>query len=188
MGPRILLVESEIVSRRKISQFLSSGGYSVCEAGSGRTALNLLHTSRFDLIVSDFRLIDGIKGIEVLACADSLQPGVILVLLGRPSDLRHCNSIDAAFVAKPIQLEEFRLKVSLLLVHQTRLAALAPSTRAMILNIRSQRVASVIQGQRFQELRAHLEESLSQNLRLRARALELKNQLAHMMSSLTAPE
>lgn len=188
MGPRILLVESEIVSRQKISRFLSSGGYSVTEAGSGRTALNLLHTSTFDLIVSDFRLIDGTEGVEVLACAEGLQPGVILVLLGRPSDSRHWNSIDAAFVSKPVQLEELRLKIALLLIHQTRFTELASATRIMIANMRSQRAASVIIGQRFQELRVRLEAALSENAQLRERALELKNQLRNMVSSMkTAP-
>lgn len=183
MGPRILLVESEIVSRQKISRFLSSGGYSVTEAGSGRTALNLLHTFTFDLIVADFRLIDGTDGVDVLASAEGLQPGVISVLLGRPSDLRHWNSIDAAFVSKPVRLEELRLKIALLLIHRTHFTELAPATRIMIAKLRFQRATSVILGHRFQELCASLQESFSQNVQLRERALELKNQLQYMISS-----
>jgi DNA-binding response OmpR family regulator len=177
MGPRILLVESEIVSRGKISQFLSSGGYSVKEADSGRAALNLLDTFSFDLVVSDFRLMDGTEGVDVLAYADGLQPGVLTVLLGRASDLRRCGSINAAWVSKPVQLEELRLKIGLLLIHQTCVTELPPATRITIASIRSQRAWSVIQGERFQELCFRLQETRSRNLLLRERALELKGQL-----------
>jgi CheY-like chemotaxis protein len=183
MGPRILLVESEIISRRKISQFLASGGYAVHEAESGRTALNLLQSSRFDLIVVDLRLIDGINGIEVVACAASLQPGVISVVLGRPKDLGDCNAIDAVFVSKPVRLEELRLKIALLLIHQTQIVGITTSTRAMIANIRSQRAASIIQGQRCEELCARLRKSFSRNLQLRERARDLKDQLSVTLSS-----
>jgi len=177
MGPRILLVYSEIVARRKISRFLSSGGYSVKEVDSGRAALNLLDTRSFDLVVSDFRLMDGTEGVDVLAYADGLQPGIITVLLGRPSDLHRCNSSNAAFISKPVRLEELRLKIGLLLIHQTCVTELSPSTRIMIASIRSQRAWSVIQAERFQELCLRLEETRSRNHLLRERALELKGQL-----------
>jgi DNA-binding response OmpR family regulator len=186
MAPRLLLVESEVISRRRISRFLTSGGYSVTEAASGRTALNLLATSKFDLVIADFRLMDGIEGSEVLACAEGLQPGIISLLLGRPSDLTHGKPIDAAFVVKPVQLEELRLKIGLLLIHQTRVPDI-PATKVMIAKIRSQRAASMIQGARFQELRVRLEETLSQNLKLREKSRELTKELRHMRSSRSVP-
>jgi DNA-binding NtrC family response regulator len=120
MAPEILLVTSEIVSRRKIAEFLAAGGYSVSEAGCFETALRLLQTFRYDLIVSDFHLIDRSDGVDLLSCAERIQPGVISVLMGREGDLRRCKSASSAFICKPVPLPALRLKIGLLLIHRSR--------------------------------------------------------------------
>jgi hypothetical protein len=72
----------------------------------------------------------------------------------------------------------------LLLIHQTSVTELPLTSRIIIAKIRSQRAWSVIQRARFQELCCCLQETRSQNLLLRERALELKDQLQHTILNL----
>jgi DNA-binding response OmpR family regulator len=186
MGPRLLLVESEINLRRKISEFLGAAGYSITEAARGRDALDLLATARFDLIIADAHLMDGLSGREVLAYGEALQSGIIAVLLGPPRELSGGPSMDATFITKPVRLDWLRLKLGLLLI-QTRGIQLSPATRTLIAQIRSQRVASVIHNLRFEELSARLQQAFLQNSKLREEALELTKQLQQMLTSTVAP-
>ena len=79
MGCRILLVEAETISRRKITELLISEGYSVEEADTGSAALHLLESSNFDVVVSDLRLLGRITGADVVDFAALRNHGVITI-------------------------------------------------------------------------------------------------------------
>ena len=58
----ILVVEDEPASLKLLSHFLRKEGYRVSEASDGAEAIELLGTSRFDLVLTDIRmpLLDGV--------------------------------------------------------------------------------------------------------------------------------
>jgi two-component system response regulator (stage 0 sporulation protein F) len=62
---RILVVEDEKNLRALYEEELSAEGYEVVVAGSGEEALEILETSRPDLVVLDIRM-PGMDGIEAL--------------------------------------------------------------------------------------------------------------------------
>jgi CheY-like chemotaxis protein len=62
MLKNILVVEDEPASLELLSHFLRKEGYRVSEASDGAEAIELLGTSRFDLVLTDIRTprLDGV--------------------------------------------------------------------------------------------------------------------------------
>lgn len=56
MGEKILVVEDHHGTRKNVSRFLQSQGYSVIEASDGLEALSRLNQDGVDIVVSDFVL------------------------------------------------------------------------------------------------------------------------------------
>jgi len=64
-GETILVVEDNAVMRRVVVRQLSELNYSVYEADSGRTALDMLENGAVDLLFSDVVMPDGMDGFEL---------------------------------------------------------------------------------------------------------------------------
>lgn len=65
-GIKILVVDDSMVMRRIIRNYLKTSGYeNVVEASKGIEALNILHSSKIDLIFSDW-CMRGMQGIDLL--------------------------------------------------------------------------------------------------------------------------
>ena len=62
---RVLIVDDCPTDRAVMSHRLTSNGYQVMEAESGATALRLMMSDRFDLVLLDI-IMPGLDGIEVL--------------------------------------------------------------------------------------------------------------------------
>src|SRR5918996_63915 len=80
MPKKILVADNEIRSRHNIAYFLREQNYEVDEADDGVTALALLETKSFDLLICDIVMprvsaFDMIDRMKVL----SLSPGIILI-------------------------------------------------------------------------------------------------------------
>jgi len=75
----ILLVEDDSTTRRLLASGLASAGYAVREAPDGETAVELLQSQRFDLVISDIRM-RRVDGVQVLEAARS-QPDAPAVIL-----------------------------------------------------------------------------------------------------------
>ncbi len=58
MPKTILVVDDDEMMRSFLSTVLREEGYVVEEAGSGKQALENLHRSEFDLVVTDLRMPD----------------------------------------------------------------------------------------------------------------------------------
>ena len=56
MLKNIFVVEDEPASLELLSHFLRKEGYRVSEASDGAEAIELLGTSRFDLVLTDIRM------------------------------------------------------------------------------------------------------------------------------------
>jgi hypothetical protein len=97
--------------------------------------------------------------------------------MGSADDILSGDSLDAAFVAKPVRPDDLLLKLEMLLVYAIRLDAVTEPGRCIVAEIRSQRTVSVILALRFDELCRMINESYARNLELRRKTFEIVDQL-----------
>jgi two-component system response regulator PilR (NtrC family) len=90
-------------------------GYRVDTAGSVEEALHLLNAQRFDVVITDMRLPDGL-GIEILNHMKSLQrPERSIVITAHGSAENAVESLKAGafdYLTKPVDLKQFRTAIA----------------------------------------------------------------------------
>ena len=130
MDGTILLVEDEPILRRNLALFLKTEGYFVADTGSGAAALDLMSSSSFDAVISDFSLGNKVNGLDVLTRFEQRFPRKSKILVsGTSTDLKpRCESMGALFMHKPIQLDDLLIKLKSLLTRQSTKGKLAPAT------------------------------------------------------------
>jgi adenylate cyclase len=84
--PAVLLVDDEPSVLSSLKRLLRSTGYQVLTAESGALALDLLASTRVDLIISDMRM-PYMSGAEFLARAQTLYPDTMRILLTGYSEI-----------------------------------------------------------------------------------------------------
>jgi signal transduction histidine kinase/CheY-like chemotaxis protein/HPt (histidine-containing phosphotransfer) domain-containing protein len=107
---RILLVEDDPVNRRVLEGFLIHDQQAVRSVDNGASALELVDTEHFDLILTDLRL-PGLSGLEVARrVRDRQGPPVIAVTANlMPEDRAACEAAGIVkVVAKPILRADLR--------------------------------------------------------------------------------
>ncbi len=78
----VLVVEDEPAVRMVIGELLSDRGYTVLEAHSGRSGLNVLESSaRIDLLLTDVGLPGGMNGRQLADAARKLRPRLKVLFL-----------------------------------------------------------------------------------------------------------
>ena len=110
---KILVVDDDITTLKNVAFFLRSEGYQVDEAHDGSEASERLANDGHDLVVSDV-MLPGINGIRLLKRAQSLTPGVpVLLMSGFPNiDSHQVIKLGAAdFIEKPFVLDDLLYKV-----------------------------------------------------------------------------
>jgi signal transduction histidine kinase/ActR/RegA family two-component response regulator len=77
----ILIVEDEPVLREMACDILTTCGYEVLEALSGKDALNVWdkNTRRIDLLLTDMRMPEGVSGVELAEKLLAAQPGLKII-------------------------------------------------------------------------------------------------------------
>jgi CheY-like chemotaxis protein len=121
-GHTVLLVEDVAVNRRVAAAFLAKQGHHVVEAVSGQEALSAVESQDFSLILLDIRLPD-MDGVDVAAHIRAHKDGTkaevpILALTANvfPDDIKRYRAVGMnGVVAKPIQLDQFRMTVAAIL-------------------------------------------------------------------------
>jgi CheY-like chemotaxis protein len=121
-GHTVLLVEDVAVNRRVAAAFLAKQGHHVVEAVSGQDALSAVEYQDFSLILLDIRLPD-MDGVDVAAhirshkdCAKAEVPILALTANVFPDDIKRYRAVGMnGVVAKPIQLDQFRMTVAAIL-------------------------------------------------------------------------
>ena len=101
----ILIIDDEVLAREQLERFYTSKGYTVEIAGSGRKGLDLLNSSRTDLVILDIELA-GLSGAEVIDQLQRNHPGVSVILTGYwPIDRYHHELHYGAYdyMAKPFE-------------------------------------------------------------------------------------
>jgi serine phosphatase RsbU (regulator of sigma subunit) len=145
----ILVVDDEQAIRVLLTELLTKDGHRVDSAADGETGLVELQAANFDLVISDLHM-RGVDGIEVLKAAkEKSEHTEVLILTGQGTitsavEAMRLGAFD--YLTKPVDLEEFRLKVRQALKHY-----------AMRLQIEVQR----------QEIQAH-QEMIARDLKLAA--------------------
>ena len=108
---RILFVEDHADSRRIIANLLNHSGYNVSVADCAGTALHLLNTQKFDVIVSDIGLPDG-SGYALIMLAKQCQASIMAVALtgfSAEQDIRFSREVGFDFyLTKPVDFHELR--------------------------------------------------------------------------------
>jgi two-component system response regulator HydG len=121
---RILVAEDNDALRRGIVLALRERGGAVTEAASGERAVALLHdTSQdpYDVVVTDLRL-PGADGLAVLGAARERDPRTSVVLMTAYGTIE--TAVEAMrsgafdFVQKPLDLEQFELRVGRAVAHR----------------------------------------------------------------------
>jgi len=83
----VLVVDSEIVVRTTVSEYLRSCGYKVIEAATGEEALTVLKDSdlSIDVTLSEVQLRGEIDGFQLAAWIRNRRPQIGVILAGTPT-------------------------------------------------------------------------------------------------------
>jgi PAS domain S-box-containing protein len=107
---RILLVEDHGDTRRTLSRLLSHFGHQIFVADNRQSALEIVQSQKFDVVLSDIGLPDG-SGYDVISEAKRRQPikAVALTGFGTDEDIRRGKEAGFDFhLVKPVDFHELR--------------------------------------------------------------------------------
>jgi PAS domain S-box-containing protein len=107
---RILLVEDHGDTRHTLSRLLTHFGHQISVADSTRSALEIMASQKFDVVLCDIGLPDG-SGYEVIAQAKRRRPvkGVAITGFGTEEDIRRGKEAGFDFhLVKPVDFHELR--------------------------------------------------------------------------------
>jgi DNA-binding NtrC family response regulator len=99
----LLLVDDDPFILEGIGEDLERNGYRVTRASNGETAVELLESTRFDLVITDL-VMDSTDGIQVLKKTKALDSDVQVIILTGFGDM------DSAIEALRSQADDFLLK------------------------------------------------------------------------------
>jgi DNA-binding NtrC family response regulator len=118
---RILVADDHDALRRGLVRGLTEAGHEVEEASNGNAAIERLHDSYFDVVLSDLKM-GGSDGLDVLRTAKSLHPSTAVILMtafGSVHTAVEAMKIGAFdYVQKPFEIEEMELKVEKAIEHR----------------------------------------------------------------------
>lgn len=118
---RILVADDHDSLRRGLVRALGDAGHDVEEASHGNAALERLHESSFDVVVTDIRM-GGADGFDVLRTVKALHPTTAVILMTAFGSIQaavEAMKIGAFdYVTKPFEIEEMELRVAKALEHR----------------------------------------------------------------------
>src|SRR5919197_4936923 len=111
---RILIADDHDALRRGLVRGLTAAGHEVDEAPNGNAAIERLHDSYFDVVLSDLKM-GGSDGMDVLKTAKQLHPSTAVILMtafGSVSTAVEAIKSGAFdYVQKPFEIEEMEVKI-----------------------------------------------------------------------------
>ena len=121
--PRMLIVDDESIAQANMSHFFTKQDFLVETAGNGKEALETIsRQSPFDIVLTDLKM-DQMDGLELLDRLRTVAPdtGVIMITgyATIPSAVDALHRGATHYMAKPVDLEELKSKVSDI-IHQNR--------------------------------------------------------------------
>jgi two-component system NtrC family sensor kinase len=118
---RVLVIDDEEAIRQLVEEVLLSDGHRVDSAGGGEAALELIRRSRYDVIVSDWKMpgLNGINLYQELLVKDPQSAGRMLFMTGdviKQSFQDFLKQNTRICLPKPFALREFRSAIAGLIV------------------------------------------------------------------------
>jgi putative two-component system response regulator len=110
-APRLLIVDDEESIRLALWRVLQPNGYEVMTADSVATALDLLHRTRFELILCDVRM-PGAMGTDLVPQARFIDPDVAILMLSALNDAttaaQSLNDGAFGYIVKPFDINDLQ--------------------------------------------------------------------------------
>jgi Nif-specific regulatory protein len=111
---RILIADDHDALRRGLARGLAEAKHEVEEASNGNQAIERLHESYFDVVLSDLKM-GGSDGMDVLRTTRALHPTTAVILMtafGSVNTAVEAMKIGAFdYVQKPFEIEEMEVKI-----------------------------------------------------------------------------
>src|SRR4249920_2060796 len=111
---RILVADDHDALRRGLARGLTEAGHEVDEASNGNAAIERLHDSYFDVLLSDLKM-GGSDGMDVLRTTRAMHPTTAVILMtafGTVNTAVEAMKIGAFdYVQKPFEIEEMEVKI-----------------------------------------------------------------------------
>ncbi len=118
----LLIVDDERSMRELLEYMLSKDGYTISLAENGRTAVELVTSNRYDLVLCDIRLGD-ITGLEVLRAAKQQSPDTIVIMISAyattETAVEAMNDGAYDYVPKPFDNDELKQTIANALERKT---------------------------------------------------------------------
>lgn len=116
----VLIVEDKPAILMVLADYLSGEGYRVLQAKDSVEAFEILATKpHLDLMITDFRLPNGVSGVAIAEPAVKLRPELkVIFISGYPAEILESNSpiaLKAPILAKPFPLQDLQEIVEKLL-------------------------------------------------------------------------
>ncbi len=113
-GTRVLVVDDEPTVREVVAGYLRRDGHEVSEAADGPTALDLLATEAFDLVVLDM-MLPGVNGLDILRRIRSTGDMPVIMLTARAEESDRVAGLELGaddYVVKPFSPRELAARVN----------------------------------------------------------------------------
>src|SRR4030095_12086259 len=111
---RILIADDHDALRRGLARGLTEAGHEVDEASNGNAAIERLHDSYFDVVLSDLKM-GGSDGLDVLRTTRALHPTTSVILMTAFGSVTTAVEAMKAgafdYVQKPFEIEEMEVKI-----------------------------------------------------------------------------
>jgi two-component system KDP operon response regulator KdpE len=110
---RILIVDDDPQIRRAMRTTLTSEGYEVADAGSGKDALDRIHSETYDLVLLDINMPD-ITGIETCRQIRLVSEVGIIMMTVRDKESDKVAALDVGaddYVTKPFSVPEMLARI-----------------------------------------------------------------------------
>lgn len=116
----VLIVEDEPPILQLLADYLDGLGYQILKASNSSEAFEILATRpRLDLLLTDYRLPDGVSGVMIAEPALKLRPDLkVIFISGYPFEIEDTGSPiakTAPILQKPFSLEKLHQKIQTLL-------------------------------------------------------------------------
>jgi Nif-specific regulatory protein len=111
---RILIADDHDALRRGLVRGLTEAGHEIEEASNGNAAIERLHDSYFDVVLSDLKM-GGSDGLDVLRTTRAMHPTTAVILMtafGSVTTAVEAMKIGASdYVQTPFEIEEMEVKI-----------------------------------------------------------------------------
>jgi DNA-binding response OmpR family regulator len=99
--PHLLVIDDEQDIRTLVREWLITEGFWVNEAADGQSALGLIATGKYDLLITDLRLRGGMDGVETVKRARQHDPELRSLYVSGVREPRSENPDYDDFMTKP---------------------------------------------------------------------------------------